>query len=175
MTTLQEPDSLKLCQASPITIGFISVLCLWYSVGMRALPAQSTRGLSSDTTLAPSPRPAAESDTLLRDILQERVALAAASTVTGSTLSQHEERPFRRKPRKNVLVDASLAVPITALLVVAVVLGAWIKRRHVLHGAALGSVTAFDPGKSLRIESISTDTQIDTASEEAREESCQPR
>jgi hypothetical protein len=164
-----------MCRVGTLTIEFIIVLWVWCSVGMGTLSAQPTSGVSSNTTMAQSPRSAAESDTLVHDILQERVPLNAASTVTGSTLTQHEERPFRRKPKKNVLVDASLAVPITALLVVAVFLVARIKRRHMLNGDALGSVTAFDPGKSLQIESLSTDKQFHTASEEAREESCQPR
>lgn len=171
---MQKLDSPKMCQVGTITIGFISVLCVWYFASMKTLSAQSTSGLSSDATIAPSFRSAAESDTLVRDVLQGRVALNAASTVTGSTLSQHEERPFRRKPKKNVLVDVSLAVPITALFVVVILLVAWIKRRHMLHRRALESATTCDPGKSLRIESLFTDEQCDTASEEAREESCQP-
>ncbi len=118
-------------------------------------------------------RSADESGTLVHDILQQRVPLNAASTVTGSTIAEHDERPFRRKPKKNVLVDALSGVLFTALLAVAVFLVAWIKRRHMLHGDALGSVATFDPGKNLQIEALFTDKQSDTASEEAREESCQ--
>lgn len=125
--------------------------------------------------MAQSPKPAADSDTLVHDILEERVSLNAASTVTESTVVQHEERPFRRKPKKDVLVDASVAVLITALFVVAIILVAWIRRRHALHDGPLGSVTTFDSGKSMQIESPFTDAQFDTAAEAATEESCQPR
>ena len=111
----------------------------------------------------------------MRDILQDRVTLNAASTVTGSTLSQHEERPFRRKPKKNVLVDESLAVPITAFFIVVVLLATWINRRHLLHSRASGSATASDPSEGVQIGSPVTDAECDTASEEAREEACQQR
>lgn len=161
MKELRKPDSPNVCRVGTLTTGFTIVLCVWCSVGMGTLLAQSTSGVSSDTTMAQPARSADESGTLVHDILQQRVPLNAASTVTGSTIAEHEERPFRRKPKKNVLVDASLAVPITALLVVAVGFVAWIKRRHILHGDALGSVTAFDPGKSLQIESLFTDKHVD--------------
>ena len=174
VSELRKPDSPKMCRVGTLTVEFIIVLWVWCSVGMETLSAQPTSGVSSDTTMAQSPTSAVESDTSVDDILQGRVPLNVASTVTRSTLTQHEERPFHRKPRKNLLVDASLAVPITALFVVAVLLVAWIRRRHMLHRRARGSVTAFDLGKSLRIESLFADEQLDIASEEAREESCQP-
>lgn len=172
MKELRKLDFPNFCLVGTLTTGFTIILCVCCSVGMGTVLAQSASGVS-DTTMTEPARSADEPGTLVHDILQQRVPLNAASTVTGSTIAEHEERPFRRKPKKNVLVDASLAVAITALLVVAVLFVAWIKRRQMLHGGALGSVTTFDPGKSLQIESLFTDKQSDTASEEARQESCQ--
>lgn len=172
---MRELDTARIYRTGTVAIGLVSVLCVWHSIGMRTLSAQSTNRLSSDTAAASSSRPAAESDTLVRDILQGRVALNAESSPPDSTLLQHEERPFRRKPRKNVLVDVSLAVPIAALFVVVALLVAWIKRRHRLHRRAPGSPTAFDRNRCQQLESPFTGEQGDTASEEAREELCQPQ
>jgi hypothetical protein len=150
----------------------ILVLCAWCFVGMGILLAQSTIRASPETTMIQLRGSAADSSTLVQDVLQERVPLKAESTVTESTVVQHEERPFRRKPKKNVLVDSSLVIVIAALIVVAAFLMAWIKRRYGLRGSSLGSVTAFDTSGSLEIENVFADDQFDTPSEEAREKSC---
>jgi hypothetical protein len=172
---LRKPDFPNVGLVGTLAAGFTIVLCVLCFVGMGTLLAQSTRGVSSDTSTTQPPRSVEESGTLVHDIIQQRMPLNAAATVTGSSIAEHDERPFRRKPKKNVLVDALSAVLFTALLVVAVFLVAWIRRRHMLPCDALASVATFDPAKKLHIESFFIDKQSDTASEEAREESCQSR
>jgi hypothetical protein len=172
---LRELETTRIYRAGTITIGLIGILWVSHSVGMRTLSAQSTTGLSSGPAAASSRPPVAESDTLVHDILEGRVALNAESSPPGSTLAQHDQRPFRRKPRKNVLVDVSLRVPIAALFVVVALLVAWMKRRHRLHRHALGLATASDRSKGQQLNFPLTDAQCDTASQEAREELCQPK
>jgi hypothetical protein len=173
---LRKSASRQKCRVGTLTVELIIVLCLRCLVGMGTLSGQSTSGVSSDTTMAQSPRSAAEPETLGHDILQKKVPLSVASTVTESTVVQHEERPFRRKPRKDVFVGASASVLIMAFLAVAVILAAGIRRRHALHDAPMGSVTTHDSGNVMQIESPFSDEQFDAASEDARavEESCQP-
>lgn len=141
-----------------------TVLYGWCFLGAGILLAQSTVGVPPDTTRTQTIGSVADSGTLVHDILQQRVPLNAASTVTESTVVQHSERPFRRKPRKNVLVDVSLIVVSAAVGV------AWLKRRHGLLGRWLGRVAARNTSGSLRIETLIVDEQVGAPSEAAREE-----
>lgn len=149
------------------------VICVWYSVEGGTLFAQSTRAESSDMTIALPDRSSGEPGKLLHDLVQQRVPINAASSVTGSTISEHEERPFRRKPTKNVFVNLSLAILIAALLVVAAILVALSKRRKMLHGNALRTAGTLSPDRCPQIKGLFGNEQLGRESEDLVEESCQ--
>jgi hypothetical protein len=162
---MPEPDSPKMYWMSELMINLCTVLLGWCFLGAGIVLAQSTVGVPPEATKAETIRSVADSGTLAHDILQQRVSLNAASTVTESTVVQHSERPFRRKPRKNVLVDVSLIVVVCAAVGVA-----WVKRRHTLRGRRHGRVAARDTGGSLQIETHIVDAQRGAPSDGAREE-----